>query len=71
MNLELKANMKINQAHGINDRQARFVCSVNDAPAFTLPFPLLLSDTYQQVEGMVVVFRALAILVILSSAKTG
>lgn len=69
MNLDLKANMQINQTHGIDDRQARFVCSVNDTPALTLPFPLPLSDTYQQVEGMVVVFRALAVPVILSSGK--
>lgn len=55
MNLALKANMQINQAHGIDDRQARFVCSLNDTPALTLPFPVPLSDTYQQVEGMVVV----------------
>lgn len=43
----------------------------NDVPTLTLPFPLPLSDTYQQVERMVVVFRASAIPVILSSGKTG
>lgn len=69
MNLELKANMQINQAQGIDDRQARFVCSVNDTSALTLPFLLPLSDTYQQVEGMVLVFQALAVPVVLSSGK--
>lgn len=51
MNLELKANMQINQAHGIDDRQARSVYSVIDSSALTLPFPFPLSDTSNKWKG--------------------
>jgi len=63
VNPEPKANMQINQAQ-MDDNKTRSVGSVHDAPALSLPFPLPLSDTHQRVEGMVHVFRALAVSVI-------